>query len=250
MVTIQYGKIILILFVLVTATIVGSLSSVEMFDDIDTLLNDKGLPLSAIDNMNVRDTTYYKEVDGLAMRKALLTIVDTVYLGGIKSSASKETMSNSTNNLKLISTKLLARLNEAFNPKQQSKDDFIMIIDGVQRIEVSIGNDFIMNTTHIVHREGRMYGFVIKLKSLLTPDENLKGILECQVTGILPEDAIQEVRGCNNNHAKDTYRIYADAPTFIQSEAIMKPSEYEKDIIKKQVYGLLQDRGISNNSFK
>jgi hypothetical protein len=267
--TITYINIIVLLFVLILTTVLGSTSTtsttlIETYRDLDVLIADKGLPLSFTKGLNVRDTTYYKEVDGETIDEVLVQLIDVLYKDE-STSEKKQTieelasLDKRTSATSKISQRLITRLNKELNKTKSKKDDFKVLISDVQSMETTEGTEFIITTRHIVHRESRMYGFVIYVKSLWnsvnevtssTSSTSFKGIIQSEVTGILPEDALQAVKGCEQLEASNLFRPYTDNVSFIQSEAIMKSKKYEDDIIKEQVYGLSQDRGISSLSFK
>lgn len=263
MITITYINIIVLTFVLIISTVLGSISNksnkyLENYRDLDVLIADKGLPLSFTKGLNVRDTSYYKEVDGNTIDAVLVNLIDVLYKDmdrTIKKQTPEELASfdEKISVTKTISQRLLTTLNKELNKTKSDKDNFKILINDVQMMETTEGTDLIITTRHIVHRESRMYGFVIYIKSLWSNFNEttlFKGIIHTEVTGILPEDALQVVKGCENVEGRDMFRPYTDSMTFIQSEAIMKSKEYEEDIIKEQVYGLSQDRGISSLSFK
>lgn len=260
--TITYINIIVLTFVLIISTVLGSMSSrkryVETYRDLDVLIADKGLPLSFTKGLNVRDTTYYKEVDGETIDTVLLNLIDILYKNmdrSVKKQTPEELASidKKIGVTKTISQRLLNTLNKELNKTKSDKDNFKILNNDVQMMETMEGTDLIITTRHIIHRESRMYGFVIHIKSLwssFNETTSFKGIIHTEVTGILPEDALQAVKGCEQLETRNMFRPYTDNPTFIQSEAIMKSKQYEDDIIKEQVYGLSQDRGISSLSFK
>lgn len=264
MITITYINIIVLTFVLIISSVLGSVSIksnkyVENYRDLDVLIADKGLPLSFTKGLNVRDNTYYKEVDGNTIDTVLVNLIDVLYKDmdrSVKKQTPEELASidKKISATKTISQRLLTTLNKELNKTKSDKDNFKLLINDVQMMETAgIGTDLIITTRHIVHRESRMYGFVIYIKSLwssFNETTSFKGIIHTEVTGILPEDALQVVKGCEHVEARDMFRPYTDSVTFIQSEAIMKSKQYEEDIIKEQVYGLSQDRGISSLSFK
>lgn len=262
--TITYINIIVLLFVLIVTSVLGARTSstyIESYRDLDVLIADKGLPLSFTKGLNVRDNTYYKEVDGEKVDEALVKLIDVLYKddGRSEKKLTLEELASfddKTDATQKISQRLLTRLNIELNKTKSKKDDFKLLISDVQLIEKTKGTDIVVTTRHIVHRESRMYGFVIYVVSLwmksssAKEDYSLKGIIKSEVTGILPEDALQAVKGCEHSETSNIFRPYTDSVSFIQSEAIMKSQQYEDDIIQDQVYGLLQDRGISSKSFK
>jgi hypothetical protein len=258
--TITYINIIVLLFVLILTTVLGSTSTtyIETYRDLDVLIADKGLPLSFTKGLNVRDTTYYKEVDGETIDKVLVQLIDVLYKDGgrIEKKQTMEELASldkKTSATSKISQRLITRLNMELNKTKSKKDDFKVLISDIQSMETTQGTEFIITTRHIVHRESRMYGFVIYIKSLwnnVNEVSSFKGIIQSEVKGILPEDALQAVKGCDKLESDHHFRPYTDTVSFIQSEAIMKSKQYEDDIIKEQVYGLSQDRGISSLSFK
>jgi hypothetical protein len=258
--TITYINIIVLLFVLILTTVLGSTSTtyIETYRDLDVLIADKGLPLSFTKGLNVRDTTYYKEVDGETIDKVLVQLIDVLYKDGgrIEKKQTMEELASldkKTSATSKISQRLITRLNMELNKTKSKKDDFKVLISDIQSMETTQGTEFIITTRHIVHRESRMYGFVIYIKSLwnnVNEVSSFKGIIQSEVKGILPEDALQAVKGCDKFESDHPFRPYTDTVSFIQSEAIMKSKQYEDDIIKEQVYGLSQDRGISSLSFK
>lgn len=260
MLTITYINIIVLLFVLILTALLGSRSKsyhkefIEMYNDLDVLIADKGLPLSFAKGLNVRDTSYYKEVEGDAIDAVLVHMIDILYKDDAQDKTIDKTIDmasivEKTDAPQIISQRLVKSLNKELNKKQNKVDDFSVLISDIQGVENTLGTDYVITTRHIVHRASRMYGFVIFIRSLWTTNNKLKGVFKYEVTGILPEDALQTVQGCNQTEANNVFRPYTDSVSFIQSEAIMKSKQYEDNIIKEQVYGLSQDRGISSKSF-
>lgn len=244
MTSIKYINIIVLLFVLIVSTLFGSRGNIETFIE-----NDKGLPLSSIKDMsNVRQTSYFKEVDGEPIDKSLVHMIDINY-NDKEDSGTMAQEPQHIANVDVIASKLTSRLNADFNKASSPKDEFKSVLNEIESIRSTKGTDNTMVTRHIVHREARMYGFVIFIKSLWGVNNQFKGIYKVEVSGIVPEDVLSKVEGINNME-QAMYRPYSDSKSFVQSEAIMKPIQYEQDIIKQHEYGLLQDRGISSKSWK
>lgn len=248
MTSITYINIIVLLFVLIVTTMFGSsIPSKYIETYVET---NKGLPLSSIKDINVRDTSYFKEVDGEAVDKSLVHLIDINYDDkGDLELVSQQPQSQHIASVDVIASKLTARLNADFNKTNKTKDEFKSVLNEIESVRSTLGTDFTMVTRHIVHREARMYGFVIFIKSLWDVNNQFKGIYRVEVTGIISEDVLEKVEGTNKME-QAMYRPYNDSKSFIQSEAIMKPIQYEEDIVKEHEYGLLQDRGISSKSWK
>ena len=96
-----------------------------------------------------------------------------------------------------------------------------------------------------------MYGFILSVTTLISKQTlELTGFAEVEPTGIIMEDNIFMLGSSDTMDNTKNYRVYNDTSSFLQSEAIMRDKSYEDDITQKQIYGLLQDRGISSKSFK
>lgn len=253
-------------FILILCCILGTYQNYtkeHYISELDTLIHDKGLPLSYTQTLNVKDNSYYKEIDGDAISKVLSTMVNASSSGNVSSGkdhqATVDSIRKSTSlwNLNQVTDRLLDVLNKELNKSMGPKDAFRLVSENIQKMEATTNNEQLMTSRHIVHRQGRMFGFVIIIQSLWSESYKSSGspiqdlyITKAEAVGILPEDALQMVKGCDTDEAANPFRPYGDAPSFIQSEAIMKPKEYEEAIIKEQVYGLSQDRGVSSSSFK
>lgn len=259
--TITYIKIFVLFFVLILCCILGTIYQNHKLEhyisELDTLIHDKGLPLSYTETLNVKDNSYYKEIDGATISKVLSSMVNASSAGNVSAAINSISGSTSLWNLNQVTDRLLEVLNKEFNMSMGPKDAFKLISENIQKVEATTNNEQLVTSRHIVHRQSRMFGFVIIIQSLWSesykssnsPIQDLY-IIKAEAVGILPEDALQMVKGCDTDEAANPFRPYGDAPSFIQSEAIMKPKDYEEAIIKEQVYGLSQDRGISSSSFK
>jgi hypothetical protein len=215
----------------------------EGFDECESVDKGSGLPLSVLNTITFRNNTSYSEIGEEEIRRLTSSVVDIVFWGTIKEPVDKLSI-NDNNVLKQVSEQLLSKLNEQLDA---SENPFTVINQSITSKHNTSSQEYIISSKHLIYREGKMYGFLLNVQSIWTnPKLDLKGFVEVTPTGIVMEDNILMVR---NDNKTNNYRSYGDSVSFIQSEAIIKDKEYEDNVTQKQMYGLLQDRGISAKSF-
>jgi hypothetical protein len=215
----------------------------EGYYECESVDKGSGLPLSVLNTITFRNNTSYSEIGEDEIKRLTSSMVDMVLWGTIKKPVDELSL-NHNDLLKIISEQILLRINKQLDA---SETPFRMVNHSITSKHNTSSQEYIISSKHLIYREGKMYGFLINVKSLWTsPTVELKGLTEVIPTGIVMEDNIFMVR---NDSMQNNFRDYSDSVSFIQSEAIMKDKEYEDKISQKQIYGLLQDRGISAKSF-
>lgn len=215
----------------------------EQYYECENIDKGYGLPLSVLNTIAFRENTSYSEIGEDAINKLVSPLVDIVLWGAIKEPIQKLALSDN-NILTILSEQLLSKLNKQLDA---SEKPFTVVNQSIVSKHNTSSQDYIISSKHVIYREGNMYGFVVNIQSLWTnPKLDLKGFTEVKPTGIVMEDNMFMVM---NDNTKKNYRDFGDSLSFIQSEAIIKDKKYEDEISQKQIYGLLQDRGISAKSF-
>jgi hypothetical protein len=263
--TIKNRTIILLLFILLTTCIIGSSSYInskgaqENYSqftqrssnaNFETVSYEKGLSLNAIDTMQIKNNVYYNEIDKKAISIIIGVLTNVVFLGDIVSDTPIISITDDEI-LERVSETILTSLNKSIQEydKFTFKIPFTNVIHEIISKQSTSTNEYIIQTRHVVHRESKMYGFVIVAKSIWKSDTmEMRGFVDIEPTGIVFEDMIEMYKGKDINQPM-AYRSYGDTSSYIQEEVIMKTQDFEEDVVNKQVYGLLKDRGISSKSF-
>lgn len=210
------------------------------YENID---NELGLPLSATNTMEFRNNTSYSEIDESEIRKLLFPLTNMVLWANELEPVDKLLLTD-TDLLKLITLELLSKINK----KDNEDSPFTVIKQYMISKNATKSNEIVTLSKHIIYRDGKMYGFIILVETLWTKDDlKLKGFTKVEPTGIILQDKLSLL---DNEYNASTFRSYGDNLSFIQGEAIMKDKKYEDDILQKQTYDLLQDRGISAKSLQ
>lgn len=216
----------------------------EQYYECESIDKGSGLPLSVLKTISFRENTSYSEIGEDAIKKLTSSLVDMVLWGTIKEQIDTLAL-NHNDLLNLISEQLLLKLNKQLDA---SETPFTIINQTITSKHDTSSQEYLISSKHLIYREGKMYGFLLNVQSLWkNPTLDFKGFTEVTPTGIVMEDNIFMIK--NDNKPEQNYRDYGDSVSFIQSEAIMKDKEYEDEVSQKQMYGLLQDRGISAKSF-
>jgi len=237
-------------FVLICTCLLGTISYIpetlnnekERYVDYETLNgSEMGLPLSITDSLNSTARAHFNEIDGLTMKKKLGVLPNVLAVGDIVSRSANIPITY-TKLLRIISEKMLQNVNEG------EDKPFTVVNQVVLNKSLSSVDQYNITVRHVLYREGKSYGFVVITKSLFDKTTlDFSGFYEALPVGVVLEDTIKNIQGIDTDN--DTrYREYGDNTSFIQGEAIMKTKEYEEEITRQQIYGLLQDRGISAKS--
>lgn len=203
-----------------------------------------GLPISILNTITFRKNTSYSEIGENDIKRLANLLVDSVLWSTIKEPVSANLLLNDNEILRKLSEKILQKINKELDA---SEIPFTTVNQSITSKHTTSSQEIVISSRHLLYREGKMYGFILKVQSLWTnPGLELKGVTEATPTGIVMQDNIFMLK---NDNDTTNYKDYGDAASFIQSEAIMKNKEYEDNVSQKQMYGLLQDRGISSKSF-
>lgn len=246
--TIKYLQVFLIIVLIISIccleiSYIGNIYKQEGFLEYENVDIGSGLPLSVLSTITFKNNTSYSEIGENEIKQLTRRMVDMFFWGTIKEPVS-ELVLNDEDLLHTLSEHILAKINKQLDASEQP---FMVMNQSINSKHMTSSQEYIISSTHLIYREGKMYGFILNIISLWTvPRLELKGFTEVTPFGILMEDDILLISNDNNNK---NYREYGDSASFIQSEVITKDKEYENNVSQKQIYGLLQDRGISATSF-
>lgn len=247
--TIKYLQLFSILILIISICVfdlsyIRSQYKIEKYYECESIDKGYGLPLSVLNTITFRNNTSYSEIGEDEIRRLTNSMVDIVLWGQIKEPMMKLSLSDN-DLLVYLSEALLSKLNKQLDA---SEKPFTTVSQSIISKHNTSSQEYAISSKHLIYRDGKMYGFLLNVQSLWTKSKlELKGFTEVTPTGIVMEDNIFMIT--NSNETDQNYRDYGDSVSFIQSEAIIKDKEYEDDISQKQMYGLLQDRGISAKSF-
>ena len=246
--TIKYLQLLSILILIISLYFVD-LSYIrkqyqqEGYYECESIDKGLGLPLSVLNTITFRNNTSYNEIGENEIKRLTSAMVDMVIWATIKDPVTKLLL-NDDDILNILSKQILSKINKQLDA---SVKPFTIVNHSITSKYNTSSQEYIISSQHLVYRDGKMYGFLLNVQSVWTsPNLELKGFTEVTPTGIVMEDNIFLLK---NNEKTQNYRDYGNITSFIQSEVIMKGKDYEDDISQKQMYGLLQDRGISANSF-
>lgn len=248
--TIKYLQVFsLIVLILVTSLMwILRPSYNEGYEESESIDKGLGLPLSALKTITFAPNTSYSEIGEDEIKKLTTSLVDAVFWGHLGKPIYKLKVDDNQL-LTQISKQLLNNINKKIN---ENDTPFNIIKDKLISKDDSTTNEYVITSKHIIYREGKMYGFVINVQSLWTNQATeLKGFSEVKPTGIIMQDNITMLKNEDESNYKPhgaNSREYGDLYSFIQGEAIMKDKSYEDNVTQKQAYGLLQDRGLSQNN--
>lgn len=240
--TIKYLQVFSITTIVIVLGLLITSSSKESYSECESVDKGLGLPLSVLQTIAFRRNTSYSEFDDDKIKNITSSLVDAVFWGDMKESISELKLDDNA-----LLDKLSKRILDSVNKKlDKDEQPFKIVQQTITSKHSTTTKDYLISSRHVLYREGKMYGFVLNATSLWTNQNlELRGFTEVNPTGIVMEDEIFML----NTQDQEKYRKYGDSLSFIQSEAIMKDKSYEDDITQQQIYGLLQDRGISAKSF-